>query len=101
MELTYDVSPTLSLVSVGRSAIRHRVKVEYEGEQIEDLTGVSVEILNTGTDPVEFSQAADTRGTQIPITLDFGEESRILGDPVVETSPPNLIMSVTRDPQNP
>jgi len=100
MELTYDVAPTLALLSVGH-AIRHRVKVEYEGEQIEDLSGVSVAIRNTGTDPVEFSKAADASGTQIPVTLDFGEGARILGDPTVETTPPNLIVSVTRDPQTP
>jgi hypothetical protein len=100
MELTYEVAPTLALLRVG-SAIRHRVKVEYEGKQIEDLIGVSVAIRSTGTDPVEFSKAADTSGTQIPVTLDFGEGTQILGDPTVETSTSNLIVSVTRDPQTP
>jgi hypothetical protein len=100
MELTYEVAPTLALLSVGR-AIRDRVKVEYEGKQIEDLIGVSVAIQSTGTDPVEFSQASDTSGTQIPITLDFGEGAQVLGDPTVETNPSNLIVSVTRDPQHP
>jgi hypothetical protein len=100
MELTYEVAPALSLLQVGR-AIRHRVKVEYEGEQIEDLTGVSVAIRSTGTDTVEFSQAADTSGTQIPVTLDFGEDAQILGDPTVETSPPNLPVSVAQEPQHP
>jgi hypothetical protein len=98
MELTYEVAPTLALLRVG-SEIRHRVKVEYEGKKIEDLTGVSVAIRSTGTEPVEFSQAADASGTQIPVTLDFGGSAQILGDPTVETSPPNLIVSVTRDPQ--
>jgi hypothetical protein len=100
MELTYEVAPTLALLRVG-SAIRHRVKVEYEGKQIEDLTGVSVAIRSTGTDPVEFSPEADTSGTQIPVTIDFGEDAQILGDPTIETSPSNLIVSVTQDPKNP
>ena len=100
MQLTYEVAPTLALLRVG-SAIKHQVKVEYEGRKIEDLSGVSVALRNTGTEPVEFSQSADAEGTQIPVTLEFGKDAEIIGDPTVETDPPNLIFSVSRDPQEP
>jgi hypothetical protein len=99
MELSYEISPVLSLVQVGR-AIQHRVEVKYDGEPIEHLSGVSVEMRSSGTEPVEFNLEDDSHAMETPVTLDFGQGTRLLGEPTVEPNPKNLKVSAIKDPEN-
>ena len=98
--LTYEVSPVLSLVQVG-SAIKDKVTVEYDGELIENLSGVTIVIRSSGTEPVQFNLDADTQATETPVTIDFGSGTRILGEPAVDPEPKNLKVSAIKDPENP
>ena len=102
MELTYEILPTLSLVSVGQ-AVKGKVEIKFGNEQIEDLEGVAVLIRSTGTEAVEFNQytGSSTVATQTPVTLDFGEGARILGEPTVVTDPEGIRASAIKDPQDP
>jgi hypothetical protein len=97
-ELTYEISLPFPLVQVG-SAIKGKVKVEYDGEPIENLIGVSVEIRCSGTEDVAFRWGADTE--ERPLTIDFGEGARILGEPTVATTPKYVKASAVKDPKNP
>jgi hypothetical protein len=81
-ELSYGIFPPLILAQV-RSPIRDKVSILYNNEPIEDLSNVRVEILNSGTETVEFNWSSDTMET--PVTLDF-TGARILGDPIVEAT---------------
>ena len=98
--LTYEIFPTLSLVQVG-SEIKDKVKVEYDGERIDNLSGVSVEIRSSGTEPVEFNRDTDAHALETPVTLDFGSETRILGEPAVAAKPEDLTVSARKDLENP
>jgi hypothetical protein len=98
--LTYEVSPVLSLVQVG-GAIKDKVTVEYDGELIENLSGVTIVIRSSGTEPVQFKLDADAHDTETPVTIDFGSGTRILGEPAVDPEPKNLKVSAIKDPENP
>jgi len=87
-------------VQVG-GAIKDKVTVEYEGELIENLSGVAIVIRSSGTEPVQFNLDADAHATETPVTIDFGSETRILGDPAVDPEPKNLKVSAIKDPENP
>jgi hypothetical protein len=104
-ELSYEISPTVSLVSVG-SAVKDRVVIKYKyGDQqtedlgIGDLEAVAVTIHSTGTEAVRFPPSSDPQlmDTQIPVTLDFGRSARILGEPSAETSPKGRPVEIRRD----
>jgi hypothetical protein len=87
-------------VQVG-GAIKDKVTVEYEGELIENLSGVAIVIRSSGTEPVQFNLDADAHATETPVTIDFGSGTRILGEPAVDPEPKNLKVSATKDPDNP
>ena len=101
LELSYEISPTLSLVSVGE-AVKDRIVIWYGNEEIEDLEGIVVEIRSSGTQAVEFPQSASSQATdtQTPVMIDFGQEARIVGEPTVETNPEGLGVFASKDPEN-
>lgn len=103
-ELSYEISPTLSLIRVG-STIRDRVEIKYkhgdeqtEGLEIKDLVAVPVTIYNTGTEAVKFPQSDSpmVMNTQTPVTIDFGSGAQILGEPTTETSPEERTVGISR-----
>jgi hypothetical protein len=107
-ELSYEILPTLALVSIGQQ-VRDRVEIKYkagDGEtddlEIEDLKGVAITIRNTGTEAVNCrSKDFEDDDPQIPVTLDFGQHAQILGDPSTETNPKGRKVGVKKDPQAP
>jgi hypothetical protein len=107
-ELSYEILPTLSLVSIGPQ-VRDRVEIKYkhgdgETEDLgsEDLKGVAITIHNTGTEAVNCkTKDFQDDDPQMPVTLDFGGHAQILGDPSAETNPKGRKVVVKRDPQAP
>jgi hypothetical protein len=107
-ELSYEILPTLSLVRVGPQ-VRDRVEITYKhGEEetenipIESLEAVAVRIHNTGTEAVKFTNdSSEGIGPEMPVTLDFGQEARLLGEPSAETTPKGrnvVVRPHTKDP---
>jgi len=105
-ELSYEILPTLSLVSVGPE-VRDRVEIKYkhgdeetEVSAIEDLKAVAITIHNTGTEAVNCkSKDFQDDDPQMPVTLDFGQDAQILGEPGAETNPKGRKVLIRRDPQ--
>jgi hypothetical protein len=65
------------------------------------LSGVTVVIRSSGTEPVQFNLDSGAHDTETPVTIDFGPETRILGEPAVDPEPKTLKVSAIKDPENP
>ena len=87
--LSYQVTSSSSLLSV-REEVEGKIKILYEGTPIWRVHLVVVRIHNSGNVPIQKSDY------ERPLSISFGEDSRILSAEVTETSPENL--DVTIDP---
>lgn len=86
-QLAYVISVTPPLLSVSR-AIRGDVEVTYQGRPVTDLEGVTVKLVSTGTRSVQIPRPSEY---EAPVTIDFGNEAEILGEPrLTEAEPENL-----------
>ena len=90
-ELSYAVSITPELLSISEE-IKSGIDITYEGEKIENLSGATVTIRNTGNMGFRNPEVSET---EIPITVDFGEGTRIIGEPrVTRRKPKDLQIEV-------
>lgn len=93
-KLTYEIWQPDPLIIVER-LIRNRIEIKYFAEEgtevIEELWASVVTIRNVGTEAVEYTRSGQVpeEDPQTPVTIDFGERVRVLGNPRVDTSPKN------------
>jgi hypothetical protein len=76
---------------------------EIENIDITNLEAVTVTIHSTGTEAVKFPPNGDAHvmDTQTPVTIDFGRDVRILGEPSAETIPKGRKVRVKLDTTTP
>jgi hypothetical protein len=88
--LSYEVLTNTLLVSV-KEEVESRLQILFDGEVVHDVRIVVIRLTNTGNVPI------CTSDYEVPISLDFGSDSRLLTAQTIDTSPDNLEAPITME----
>lgn len=83
--ITYDFISKTSLIST-KEKLEGKLKIFYEGNEVEDVKLVEIRIANTG------SIAIPSQDYERPLKFTFPKESKLLSTEVIKCSPENLII---------
>lgn len=82
-DLSYEITSRTPLLAK-EDEIGGALQVQYKGQPVKKVQLVEISFTNSGNTPILGSDFVQ------PITLNFGEEARILTADIIETSPENF-----------
>jgi hypothetical protein len=89
-EITYEVVSNTLVLSIEKE-IEAGAEIRFDGRRISNLRLIVLRIFNSGNVPVlpgDFTE---------PITILFGEQAQLLDAEIIETTPHNLKVSLSRN----
>ena len=92
-EITYGMIADTPILSINEE-VKSKVQVLYNGKPISDAHMVTIKIWNTGYVPIIPNDYFE------PIKLGFGASSEVLDVEILETTPPNIKVSINRGVEN-
>jgi len=85
--LSYEIVSATPLLSVEED-IKKDLQISYKGKPVEQVHLVMIKILNSGSLPIP------SKDYEQPITLSFGNQTKILTAEIAETNPDSLEASI-------
>jgi hypothetical protein len=89
--LSYEIILEENIVQIADDSIEGELQIFYQGREIKDLYLVTVKFTNSGD--VEIKSEDYAR----PISLNFGDDAKILGSKVLKQFPDNLGIIISHD----
>lgn len=89
--LVYEIISKENIVIVADNSVTNELKISYQGKPVKDLYLITVKFVNSGN--IEIRPEDYVR----QISLNFGENSEILGNKIIEQEPGNLDLKINHD----
>lgn len=89
--LVYEIISKENIVIVADNSVTNELRISYQGKPVKDLYLITVKFVNSGN--IEIRPEDYVR----QISLNFGENSEILGNKIIEQEPGNLDLKINHD----